>query len=170
MAPYVTDEGGESIQTGDWELSVIPEDVGSYKRRRRRRSERPTITKRGKVSDSEDAESQTFGVIISTATEVEVGVPEKKQRPTIFVLHGSGPVQTETASKVRKSLLSTYTCPSEVVGIQDIELTGLKIATCIFLLDLETPFLAGMSEADFVALKTNGQKGSRHPLGHTRLR
>lgn len=49
LAPYFTDEGGEWIQTGEWEWSVTPEDIASYKRRRRRRSERPMMRKRGKL-------------------------------------------------------------------------------------------------------------------------
>lgn len=49
LAPYFTDEGGEWIQTGEWEWSVTPEEIETYKRRRRRRSERPMMRKRGKV-------------------------------------------------------------------------------------------------------------------------
>lgn len=133
------------LSTTDWHESLLANDFTGAEIR---------------LSDSEDAESHTFSVIISTAMEVEVGVPETKQRPTIVVIDESSPTQTETAVKVQKSLLSTDICPTEVVRIQDIESIDLESTICIFLLELETPFLASMSEDDFVALKTMVKKAA----------
>lgn len=49
VAPYFTDEGGQWIQTGEWEWSVTDGDVEEYDRRRIRRSERTKPRKRVRV-------------------------------------------------------------------------------------------------------------------------
>lgn len=105
-----------------------------------------------RLLDSEDAEIHTFNVIISTAMDIKSELPEAKQRPTKIVIDESCPKQTKIAEQIQTALQLTARL-SEILKLQDIKSADLSSTMCIFLLELETPFLVDMDEDAFIALK-----------------
>ena len=104
------------------------------------------------LPDVDAANDHAFSVIVSTASDVEAA--NIKQPPTIIIVDKSCLKQNEIASKIKTSHLLAKTHPCEVLTVQDVKWKDLGNTICIFLLEVETPFLANMTEDDFISLKT----------------
>ena len=104
------------------------------------------------LPDSSDALSHSFTVIISTVPDVEE--VSTKMPPTMIIVDESCPKQNEIAVKIKSSHLLADIRSCEVLTIQDIESKDLSSSICMFLVEVEQPFLAKMSEEQFATLKT----------------
>ena len=104
------------------------------------------------LPDSRDVLYHSFSVIISTVSDVEEACI--KMPPTMIIVDESCPKQTEIAAKIKTSHLLADVRSCEVLTIQDIKSKDLSSSICIFLIELDQPFLANMSEEHFTALKT----------------
>ena len=105
------------------------------------------------LPDSSDAKNHSFSVIISTALDVDVATI--KLPPTMIIVDESCPKQNKIATEIKISHLPTDVCPCcEIVAIQDLKSKDLSSTICIFLLEVEGPFLVNMSEDHFMALKS----------------
>ena len=104
------------------------------------------------LPDSSDALNHSFSVIISSVLDekdASIKVP-----PTMIIVDESCSKQNEIAAKIKTSHLLANTRSFEVLTTEDIISKDLKSSICIFLLEVEQPFLANMNEGHFDALKT----------------
>lgn len=104
------------------------------------------------LPDSSDAKTNSFSVIISTASPMEV--KGLKMPPMMIVVDESCPKQKEIAMKIKVSHQLIDVSPCEITAIAEIKLKNLSGTICIFLLELENPVLVDMSEDHFMALRT----------------
>ena len=104
------------------------------------------------LPDSSDTMSHSFSVIISTLVdekEASIKVP-----PTMIIVDESCPKQNQIAAKIKTSHLLADVRSCEVLTTEDIISKDLTSSICIFLLEVEQPFLANMNEGHYAALKT----------------
>ncbi|KAL8855884.1 MAG: hypothetical protein Q9178_007504 [Gyalolechia marmorata] len=98
-------------------------------------------------------ESHMFSVMTSTAV-VETSINAKPPRIFIIIASGSS-MQYELGREIRDQLqcvLTTSHC--EIVLVEEIPSRISPGAFCIFLPEVEAPFLSGIREADFISLQT----------------
>ena len=103
------------------------------------------------LPDSEDTRKHTYSIVISTAHVTNV--PQRKNRKTVIVASDKSSLQTRVASEIKSSLQLAARSLCEVISLQEVASKNLKNTLCIFLPELETPFLARMSCHDFATLK-----------------
>ena len=104
------------------------------------------------LPDVNDANDHAFSAIVSTASDVEAA--NIKQPPTMIIVDKACLKQNEIATKIKTSHLLTKAHPCEVLTVQDIKWKDLGNTICIFLLEVENPSLANMTEDDFISLET----------------
>lgn len=100
-----------------------------------------------------DPLNHSFSVIISMVLDVDVKETSITMPPTMVIVDESCPKQNEIAAKIKTSHLLADVRSCEVLTVQDIKSKDLSSSICIFLLEVEQPFLASMSEEHFIALK-----------------
>lgn len=96
-------------------------------------------------------ERHTFSAIISTALDVEEEI--MPPRRTVIVTGPSDLKQNDIAEQLKQLLESTAKSSVDICGVRDLLIKDVKGTTCIFLLEIEAPFLVAMSDDDFAALK-----------------
>lgn len=103
------------------------------------------------VPDNHDESKQTFSFIICTALDTDVVT--RSLRKTMIVVGEKPFPQKHISLELKDSLEAAgkYTC--DVRNLSHLRTTDLTNTQCIFLIELETPFLANMSSDDYTALK-----------------
>lgn len=97
----------------------------------------------------------------------------------MVVVEDESPTQRQISSELRNSLEAMGKHSCDIIGLSHLRATDLTNTLCIFLVEMETPFLANMSSEDFIALKSMittaggilwvaqrcGEKGSKPEMG-----
>ena len=106
------------------------------------------------VSDTTGDEArQTYSAFIATAEGAEdLDSPREGNKVKVVTAKGST-LQTQVANGLKKSLGSTKSSVVDIVSVQELQKLDLKGFTCIFLLELETPFIYSMTSEAFNAVK-----------------
>lgn len=100
-----------------------------------------------------EGSAQTFSTIVTTASSMEEDT--QKQSHTILVTSRESDLQVDIASAFTDKLASCSgpRATHEVVRYEDIDTRDTRKAICIFLLELDAPFLKDISEPDFRSFK-----------------
>ena len=97
-------------------------------------------------------ERHTFSVIISTALNVDKEIIPRRR--TVVVTGPDSPKQSDLSGIIKSILGSTTTLSIELCSLEELRSKDLKDTFCIFLLEIEVPFLTRMNDDHFTALKT----------------
>ena len=98
-----------------------------------------------------DDDRQTFSAIISTALSVDEQ-PSQGQNVAL-VIDSIASENHDIAQKFRERLRSTAFAATTITSIEDLRSEDLRSSICVFLLEINAPFLLEMSQDDFAALK-----------------
>lgn len=90
----------------------------------------------------------TFTTFISTA--LDTVVPLQVMPTTFLITAENSDVQNDIARQLALGL-GVSTC--EIISVRDIQSNNLNQAFCIFLLEMDKPFLYGIEEEGFLAIK-----------------
>ncbi|ERF74612.1 hypothetical protein EPUS_00742 [Endocarpon pusillum Z07020] len=102
----------------------------------------------------QDPAWHTCSVIMSTADKAEVLAPTVSIPHTMIVIAQDCPIQNQIAQDLKRQLLvlGALGCRISTIG-EIISATDLSGDFCIFLPEIEKPYLYGVSEEEFVSLK-----------------
>lgn len=97
---------------------------------------------------SSDEDLSWQSILVSTAVASR-GVPSK----VIYILSSGSPTTADAVFTLREILLRQNSCNVIVVGPSELNRITGSDCLCISLIDLETPFLSGIKQEEFAALR-----------------
>lgn len=98
-----------------------------------------------------DHRRHTFSVMSSTASSATA--PHGPAPKTKIVVSAGSPLQYSVAQELRSQMLLSLSSACEVISTKKLGNTALEDSFCIFLPELESPFLYGIQKEGFANLK-----------------